>query len=291
MKPPVYLNGKIVSYEKAKVGVEDRSFQFADGIYEVVEIIKGVPFTLQPHFERLEMGAKELNITVPGGIKKLQKDAIKYIKEIYPEKAERAALYIQISRGKAPRFHSFPDKISANRVMLLRKLEWPPETCHTQGVSTITTQDDRWSRCYIKSVALLPNVLAKTKAVRKGSFEAIFVRDGFVMEGSSTNLFAFRNGEFITSPSSNYILNGVTRREVIKVLSKEGIPFSEESFHIDELYQSDEVFLTGTGIDIVPVTSIDGKTIGDGSPGLKTRELMKLFEEHKLLSLKKTNPI
>jgi len=277
----VYLNGELLPYEEANIGVEDRGYQFADGVYEVIEIIEGKPYAMAPHLDRMDMGAKELNLNIPGGIDKIKEDALHYIESIHHEDVKKASLYIQITRGVSERYHPQPKKYSPNILMIIREFEGLDESNYINGIRTVTMPDDRWSKCFIKSISLLPNTLAKTKALEKNAFEATYIRDGYVMEGSHTNFFGVKDGRIITPPATNYILNGVTRRTILKVLKEADISCAEHFIKKEELYELDEAFLSGTLIDVVPIVKIDDKEIGDGKPGEKTKRLMKLFKRYK----------
>lgn len=246
---------------------------------------------MDPHLQRLKKGAEALNLEVPWDISHIRDEVLDYIEKAYPSGADRAIFYLQVTRGEVERYHPQPEEYEPNMVMTIREFAGLEEEKYEEGVSTITVADDRWSKCHIKTIALLPNTLAKTKALNNGAFDAIYIRDGFVMEGTHTNMFAVKDGTFLTPPATNYILNGVTRREIFKVLDKEGLEWEEACFEKRDLYNMDEAFLSGTLIDVVPIVEVDDQQIGDGKPGEMTKKLMDLFQRHKKNKLKAKNKI
>ncbi|MDI3548647.1 MAG: D-alanine transaminase [Halanaerobiales bacterium] len=274
MNNPVYINGEFMEYEAARIDLEDRGYQFADGVYEVINSYNGKPFRMIEHFERLKKSAAALEIKV-SDYGQLQADAEELIRR---SGFTDASLYLQITRGTEPRSHAYSDDLTPNIVMTVKELKNHPDEYYQKGVKAITLPDERWSRCYIKTIALLPNVLAKKKAKRAGAFEAIMVRDGFITEGTSSNLFIVRDERIITPPATNYILNGITRRVILEEAAKLGFTVLEESISLGELFEADEVFLTGTTTEVMPVVEIDGGVIKDGKPGKITG---KLFDHYR----------
>ena len=273
----VYLNGDYVPYENARVSVDDRGFVFADGIYEVARIYNGHIFLLQPHLDRLRFGLGELQIRadfvdqIPGIAQRLIREN---------NLTGDATLYIQVTRGAAPRAHAFPNPEVAPTVFIAAKpFKQHPASYWQDGVAAVTVPDTRWSRCDIKSISLLPNVLANQQAKAQGAFEALFVRDGQVIEGSHSNLFGVLDGELLTYASSGQILTGITRLLVLEKAAELGIPLRESGIPQDRLFDTTELFLSGTTTEIMPVTKVDGKPIGDGKPGPITRKLRDLFRQ------------
>jgi D-alanine transaminase len=272
----VYLNGEYLPYENARISVDDRGFIFADGIYEVARIYDGHIFLFEPHLQRLRHGLGELRINAD------------IVSEI-PAIAERlldandmrtgdATLYIQVTRGAAPRAHAFPPPSVRPTVFIATKpFKQHPAEYWEKGVSAITVKDTRWSRCDIKSIALLPNVLANQQAKEAGAFEALFVRDGEVIEGSHSNLFGVLDGELRTFASCGYILTGITRLLVVDKAGELDIPLRESAIPLDRLFDTTELFLSGTTTEVMPVTRVDGRPIGDGKPGPVTRRLRERF--------------
>ncbi|MCP9451896.1 MAG: D-amino-acid transaminase [Nitrospira sp.] len=270
-----FLNGRFVAWAEATVSIDDRGFQFGDGVYEVIRTYRSKPFELEAHLDRLERSAKELSIPQP------------YARPQWREWIERAIelsgyrdakVYIQITRGVAPRDHAFPLQSSPTVVMTIRELHPLSAELRRTGVTACTVPDLRWGRCDIKSLNLLGNVLAREEARRAGVFEAILVKDGVVTEGSISNVMAIRSGVLVTAPEGPRILSGVTRTVVLALAAKEGIVVEERFFPVEFLYEADEVFLTGTTIEVLGVTHIDGRTIGAARPGPITQTLAARWE-------------
>ena len=278
MADKIYYNGNIIKREDAKVDIEDRGYQFADGVYEVVAFYQGEPFTLEEHMERLVFSANEIDIEISSA-ETLIKEAKNYMKETdYADK--NAKLYVQVSRGVAPRSHAYPDGMEPVIIMKAGPLNPNPEEYFQKGIKIITLPDERWSRCYIKSIALLPNILAKKKAKQADAYEAVMTKDGFITEGSSSNIFIVENDTIITPPATNYILNGITRQTVINKLAPElGYEVKEESIPYYTLLKAEQVFLTGTTTEIMPVVQINDEVVGDGKVGAETKEIFKAFRE------------
>ncbi|MFH1571858.1 MAG: D-amino acid aminotransferase [Gemmatimonadota bacterium] len=273
-----YVNGSFMPLADAVVSVEDRGFQFADGVYEVIATYGGAPYAMEAHLMRLERSLRELQIDldVRGGDIDLA--------ALVGEGMARAGfaetlVYIQVTRGTAPRHHEFPvPRARPTVVMTLKALRRPPAESYRQGVRVITAPDLRWKRCDIKSVALLPNILAKEEAHRAGAFEALLLDgDGCVTEGSSTSAFCVRGGGVYTAPASPAILPSITRGVLIDLARQIGVPVTETAVTRQEYLDADEVFLAGTTTEAMPVVEIDGHRIGDGQPGPVTRRLREAF--------------
>lgn len=271
----VYLNGAYVPHSEARVSVDDRGFLFADGVYEVVRVYGGRPYLMAEHLDRLARGLKSLEIRFDG-VEVLGDVAEKLIKENGID--GDANVYMQVTRGAAPRKHAFPPADTPPTVYVaVRPITPNPDEYYEKGVDAITTPDNRWARCDIKTVSLLPNVLANQKAHAAGAFEALFVRDGVVLEGSHSNLFAVYDGTLVTYPKCNYILPGITRDRVIAIARDLGIPVQEGPILIDRLYEADELFLSGTTTEVMPLARVDGRTIGSGAAGPITRRLQEAY--------------
>lgn len=270
----VFLNGSYLSLEEAKVPLEDRGLLFGDGVYEVVRVYNNRPFLLLEHLHRLEKSAAHLLLNVPYTTGELEQIALKLLQK---SEIQNGILYLQLTRGAAPRTHEFPQNASSTFFILAREKSFDPRT-QQAGVSTLIFPDDRWDNCHIKSLNLLPNVLAKEKAVRKGAYEAFFLRQGIGMtEGGSSNIFAVFEGQLVTAPEGNYILSGITRAQVLKLAQESEIPVVERYLQKSELLQAEEVFITSTTDEIAPVVEIDGQLIGRGHPGPVTQSLQEKF--------------
>ncbi len=273
----VYLNGEFVDHASARVSVDDRGFLFADGVYEVARVYDGRVFLMGPHMERLRHGLGELRI------QDRKVDEIPAIAErLLDENKLRtgdATVYVQVTRGAAPRAHAFPAAETPPTVYVTAKpFKQHPAAYFEEGVATITIPDTRWSRCDIKSIALLPNVLANQQAKEHGAFEALFVRDDVVIEGSHSNLFGVVDGRLITYNLCGYILGGITRRLIMERAPEVGISVSEAPIFLRELEHVEELFLSGTTTEIMPIAKVDNKLIGEGKPGPVTRKLQEAFK-------------
>ena len=271
----VYLNGSFVPKEDAKISVDDRGFVFGDGVYEVIRVVEGRLFQAQPHLERLKEGLGLLRINFTDE----QCDQLMDVGRQLIEKNEltegEATIYLQITRGAAERTHQFPNPPAEPAVYLSAKAITPNHELHQQGVSAITIPDVRWLRCNIKSVNLLPNVLAKQRAEEAGAFSSIMIRDGLVTEGQNANVFGVKDGVLYTYPRSQYILDGITRQLVFKMAADLNLKMRTEPITEEGLWEMDELFLSGTTTDIQGINTVDGKTIGDGRPGPVTLKLVK----------------
>jgi len=266
-----YLNGKIMPIEKAFVPIEDRGYQFGDAVYEYIAAHSGKLFRMDDHLERLEQSMRALSFPpVP------RQTIVQAVTDLFAaSQMERAGIYIQISRGVAPREHAFSNRKPVQIVMTAKSL--PDAHPHAQnGAAVITLEDFRWSRCDIKTVQILPNTLAKQKAVDKGVYDAIFISEkGVIREATSSNVFIIKDGKAVTPPLTPNILPGITRKVIFEICKNETIPFEERSFTTPELYDADEVFLSGTVTEILPIVSIDEKPVADGKVGPLTGKLYR----------------
>ncbi len=272
----IYLNGEFIPRNEAVISPEDRGFNFADGIYEVIKYYGGNPFRYADHLDRLKRSLREVSI---------QFDGCDQLEAVFQELLERnslagteAGVYLQISRGSQTRIHRFPERI----VPTVYATVFPFASKWDQlknGVKVITTEDIRWLRCDIKSISLLPNVMAAQKAHEQGAVEAIFIRNGVVTEGSHSSFLAVKNGTVYTHPDSNLILPGITKIVIREICRKNNIPMVEEAFTASELAGMDEMMIVGTGSEVTPVVQIDETTVGSGKPGPVTVLLQEKFFE------------
>jgi D-alanine transaminase len=269
-----FVNGRFLPLEEATVSVEDRGFQFGDGIYEVIRTYRGKLFHLDAHLARLERSAKALDLPMPWTLSQWAAHVQEGVKRAgYPE----SKVYLQLTRGAAPRDHAFPADSKPTTVMTVREMKPMDPAIQKAGASVMTMDDWRWSRCDIKSVNLLPNVMARQKAKQAGAFEAVFIRSEKVTEGAVSNVMIVKSGRVITAPEGEQILSGVTRTLVLELARKEGLPVEERFATKDELLHADEVFLTGTTVEVLPVIRVDGKAVGSGKPGPGTLKLQAAF--------------
>lgn len=276
MSRVAYVNGRYVSHRVASVHIDDRGYQFADGVYEVVAIVAGRFVDEAPHLDRLERSLKELRMTMP-----MTRRALEFvIREVVRRNRVRDGIvYLQMSRAVAPRDHPFPKDPKTQIVAWARNSKPAPASVAEDGVRAITMPDIRWGRCDIKSTALLPNVLAKQLAREAGAYEAWLVDEaGNVTEGSSSNAWIITpKGELVTRSTDNAILSGVTRRTVRELAKEEGLRLVERSFSLAEAKGAREAFVTSASSPVVPVTQIDDQVIGNGKPGSTTLRLRERY--------------
>lgn len=271
----ILFHEKLVKRGEAVIDIEDRGYQFGDGVYEVIRVYNSRPFAMDEHLARLQASAQKIKMQLPYPLDRLRQLLLELIKT---NQLQKGTLYVQMTRGTAPRAHSFPK--NENPFIVAYTQEVPrPLDYFSKGIRTITTDDIRWLRCDIKSLNLLGAVLAKQEALENGCQEAILIRDDVVTEGSSTNVFAIKDGILYTHPANHLILNGITRMITLELAKKKEIPVVEKPFTRQELYEAEEVFVTGTTMEISPVIQIDQQTIGKGTPGPLTRTLQELFEQ------------
>ena len=278
MPRQAYVNGRYVPHGAAVVHIEDRGYQFADGVYEVVPVVRGRLIDEDPHLDRLERSLGELEIAMP-----MTRHALKLVSRqlMRRNRLSNGFLYMQVTRGVAPRDHKFPRAARPALVMTTRQMSPPSGQAVAEGVGVITIPDLRWKRCDIKSVSLLPNVLGKQSAVAAGAYEAWMVDpEGRITEGTSTNAWIVtQDNELVTREAGTSILNGITRLRLIELLRRDGVTFAERPFTVEEARQAREAFLTSSTNFVMPVTRIDGQPIGNGHPGLVTGRLRDAYLE------------
>lgn len=270
----IWIDDRLVPESSASVSYMDRGYYFGDGIYEVFRVYGGRMYEADAHYERLERSAREIGLKLPYTRKEI--DAI-LVSLIEQEKARDATVYMQVTRGVAPRSHAFP--AGAKPVMMAYCNETPrPTPTMEKGITAITRPDIRWLRCDLKTLNLLGSVLAKQEAAELGAGDVILHRDGVVTECSASNLMIVKDGALLTHPADNFILHGITRAVVLRLARERGIDVRERPFTLDELRQADEAFLTSTTMEITPIVQIDGLPAGGGVPGPVTRRLQHDFE-------------
>jgi len=272
-----YVNGKFSPIEDAVVSVEDRGFQLGDGVYEVLRTYRGRLHAVEEHMRRLFRSLDAIELKHPFTAAGLEKVIVEAVKRAG---FADSLVYLQITRGATKRAKEFPADTEPTLVITVRKLELPSAALREQGVAITTADDIRWQRCDIKTVCLLPNVLASQRAKAAGCFEALFVeKDGTVNECASANIFIVTSGIVVTPPLSARILSGITREEVIALARKNGVPMEERRFTLAELLAADEVFLTGTTVEVLSVVKVNDRPIAAGKPGPVTQRLHELFRE------------
>ena len=273
-----YVNGRYIRHRQAAVHIEDRGYQFADAVYEVITVVRGRLVDDEPHFERLERSLREIRIEMPFSRAVFR---LKIAELLRLNRLDTASLYLQVSRGVAPRNHQIPGPMTPSVVMTVKPFAAPSQKIVDEGVAVITLPDNRWKRPDIKSVALLPNVLAKDDTVRQNVYEAWLVdAEGMVTEGTSTNAWIITGGKLVTHPAQHAILNGVTRLALLKIASDIGVALEERPFSVSEAKTADEAFLSSTSAFLVPIVRIDDGKIGEGLPGPVSTALLARYREH-----------
>ncbi len=258
-------NEKLISKEEEiSISIEDRGYQFGDGIYEVIRFYNGKSFMLEEHLDRLQRSADEIRLSWPCSREIMTKN----IKDLIDQCGlNEGIVYLQITRGSAPRNHLFPENPSSVLTGYTKEVTRPVEKMEN-GITVKLSDDIRWLRCDIKSLNLLGNVLLKQEAAEEGHGEAVLHRDGTITEGSSTNVFIVSDGKLITHPATHLILNGMTRQKIIELATKLDIPVLEQPFTIDTLMNAEEVFVSSTTMEIVPVVQIDGTPVNSKKRGM-----------------------
>ncbi len=275
----VYLNGKYVGRDSASISPEDRGFMFADGVYEVVRSYRGRIFRIEDHVARFRRSLSEISIRgIDAGV----------LEDITAELVLRnglsgvdAIVYVQATRGAAPRLHAFPAGGTPPTVYAFARRFDVPLGMISNGTRIIMVPDIRWTRCDIKSVSLLPNILARQKAEEEGADEAVFVRDGSITEGTTSNFAAVFGGGLVTHHDCGFILGGITKKVVFELCGNLDIPVERRPVKTGELIYAEEMMIMSTTKEIVPVVRYDDHAVGDGGPGPVTRRLQEAFEKIK----------
>lgn len=275
----LYFNGRFTTTDERVLGVEDRGFQFGDGVYEVFKFIGRKPTFLTDHFRRMQRGLAEIEIRSPW-------DEARFT-SVMRELVDRTAfddgiVYMQVTRGEAERSHFWPDGIEPTVVAYSRAFTFPGAAKKERGIKVITTSDHRWHFCNVKSLNLLGNAMAKKQAQRAGADEAILLGEGFVREGASSSFFAVKNGGIVTHPLDERILPGVVRDRVIGLALGAKIRVDERPLREAELFDLDEAFITSTTQGVMPVSEIDGRVIGNSRRGDVTTTLQTRFDQLEL---------
>lgn len=274
----VYLNGEFLPLSEAKVPVLDRGFIFGDGVYEVIPAYGRRLFRLDEHLQRLQNSLTAVRIHNP--YSELQWKQMLY-KLLEQNPAEDSSVYLQVTRGVAKRDHAFPANVTPTVFAMSNPLITTDEKTFNKGVAAITLDDIRWQYCNIKAITLLPNILLRQTAIDEGAAEAILVRDGEVTEGAASNLFIVSDGVIKTPPKGARLLPGITRDLIVELAQAQQIPISEVNFSKTELMAADEIWLTSSTKEIMPIVTLNDKTIGNGQPGPITRKMFGIFQEYK----------
>lgn len=275
-----YVNGRYVPHREASVHVEDRGYQFADAVYEVVHVHRGRFVDEGPHLDRLERSLREIRIAMP-----MPRAALTQVlrEVVRRNRIDDGLLYMQVSRGVARRDHAFPTRPTPPAIVItVKRIKPYPSSIDGWGTTAITYPDQRWARCDIKTVGLLPNVLARQAAKEKGASEAILIApDGTVTEGAATSFWIVdAAGQLRTRDLTSNILPGCTRRVLVDLLRENGIAYAEGPFTEAELRGATEAFITSATSFVKPILAVDGTKVGDGTPGPVTRRLFDVFAAH-----------
>lgn len=274
----VYLNGEFLPPDKATISAFDRGFLFGDGVYEVIPVYGGHPFRLPQHLARLQTSCAAIGLTQPLS----DTQWAKIIHNLIDTAAEAdQAIYLQVTRGVAARDHAFPKDSTPTVFAYTKPIHYPSANEIETGIGAITLDDIRWQRCDIKSVALLGNVILRQQAVAAGAAEAILVRNGIVTEGAASNIFIIKDDHIATAPKGELILPGITRDLVVMLAQDAGIDCVEREIMADELLAADELWLTSSTKEIMPIVSLDGAPVGTGSRGPMHQRVHALLQDYK----------
>ncbi|MBX9976683.1 MAG: D-amino-acid transaminase [Alphaproteobacteria bacterium] len=273
-----YVNGRFKPFHEAAVHVEERGFQFADSVYEVIALVKGKLVDTEPHLNRLVDSAKEIRLPMPCSPIILEQHIHELVRL---NRYQSGMVYIQVSRGAAPRIHPFPKNPTPSLVITVRPTnQLAFLEANKNGVTVITKEDTRWARPDIKTVNLLANILEKDNALQQGAYETVFIKNGYVTEATTANFWCVFGKTVCTHPKSQHILNGITKQRMQALGKDMGITIEERPFTLEEAYTADEAFLTSSNAFGLPVIQINDHKIGTGTSGRFTLALQKAFIEY-----------
>ncbi len=275
----VFLNGEYLREDEAKVSIFDRGFVFGDGVYEVVPVVRGKVLDKEPFLERFDRSLNELELGWP-----MSKDEfLVMINELIKRNGvNEGGVYMQVTRGVAPRDFAYPKDITPTVMAFSFEKEIINSPKAKSGIKVVTVDDIRWKRRDIKSIALLGQCMAKEQATKQGAYEGWMVEDGFVTEGTSSSAYIVKNGKIITRPLSNSILSGIRRKLLIQIAKDHGVEFELRLFSVKEALEADEAFLSSATTFVLPIIEIDGKQIGDGKPGPVAKKMREMYIESAL---------
>jgi D-alanine transaminase len=274
----VFLNGKLLPIEEAKIPVLDRGFIFGDGVYELVPVYSRVAFRLDEHLARLERSLAETKIRNPYS-RAQWRDIIYRLVDAQP--FDDQGVYFQVTRGVAKRDHSFPKDAEPTVFMMSNPLVTPPRELVQKGGTAVSAQDNRWLRCDIKSISLIGNCLLRQLSAEAGAVETILFRDGKLTEASASNVFVVKRGVILSPPKSNLILPGITYDVVAELARANGVPLEFREVSEAEVRAADEIWVTSSSKEVLPVVTLDGAKVGDGRPGPVFARMYQLYQEFK----------
>ena len=278
MSQIVYLNGAFLPIEQAFVPVLDRGFIFGDGIYEVIPVYSRRPFRLDEHLVRLQGSLNGVRIANPHTHEEWKKRVCELIARNEPQDQY---VYLHITRGVAKRDHAFPQGVAPTVFMMSSPLVTSSQALVENGVSAVTTVDNRWDRCDIKAISLLPNVLLRQTAVDAGATETVMFRDGILTEGAASNIFAVENGTVLAPPKDHHMLPGITYDLVLELAAANGIPVEIGKFDAARIRRADELWLTSSTKEVLAITQLDGQPVGNGKPGTLFWRMHALYQDYK----------
>jgi len=288
MSTLIYLNGRFLPLEEARISVLDRGFLFGDGVYEVIPAYGGHPFRLTEHLARLERSLREIRMEPPLAPEQWQ--AI-FQRLLEPLGEADQQIYLQVTRGAYPtRAHAIPHPVTPTVMAMAGPITLRDPDLVARGIAAVTVEDIRWHRCDIKAITLLANILAHEQAHDLDAQEAILVRDGLANEGSSSNLFMVKEGRLITPPKSRHLLPGITRDLVLELAAEAGIPHAEAPIRVTELAQAEEIWITSSTREVMAVTRLDGQPVGNGRPGPMWERMNALYGECKARLRRRNQP-
>ncbi len=274
----VYLNGTYLPLEEAAISPLDRGFLFADGVYEVIPVYNGHLFRIEEHLQRLDLSLAGIRLANPHD-HATWRDILEGLLQQHP--ARDQSLYLQITRGVARRDHGFPSDTRPTVFAMSSPLAPLPDSIREQGVAAITLEDIRWRYCHLKTIALLPNILLRQEALDQHAAEAILVRDGRITEGAASNVFGVSRGRIVTPPKGPTLLPGITRDLVVELARAHDMTVLEADITPADLARAEEIWLTSSTREILPVTRLDGQAVGDGRPGPCWRHMIALYQDYK----------
>jgi len=276
--PTVYLNGEFLPADEAKVSVYDRGYLLGDGVYEVIPVYAGKTFLLARHLQRLQNSLDGVRIENPYS----GEQWTQLIEDLIARNnSGDQSLYLQVTRGVAPRDHIFPIGVAASVFIMSNPLHPVAESWKSEGIKAITTADIRWMRCDIKAITLLANSLMKQLAQDAGAQEALLIRDNYLTEGSASNAYAVVDGVIFTAPKDEKVLPGITRDLIIELAAQADIPLHERAVSESTLRNADEIWISSSTKEVVPVTLLDGEIVGSGKPGPIWQQMHALFQQYK----------
>ncbi|MED5509705.1 MAG: D-amino-acid transaminase [Pseudomonadota bacterium] len=274
----VFLNGEYLPADQAHISVLDRGFLLGDGVYEVIPVYQGLPFCLNEHLQRLQRSLDGVRMANPYSIEQWSEIIARLVRD---NEGENQAVYLQVTRGVAPRDHVFPEGVEPTAFVMTNPIKPLPEWYKQDGIKAITVKDIRWAQCDIKAITLLPNSLLRQQAQDAGAQEAILIRDGYMTEGSASNSYAVLDGVIYTAPKDEKVLPGITRDVVLELARSAGVSYREQAVSAQQLKQADEIWISSSTRELLPVTTLDDAPVGNGKPGPVWQQLDALYQRFK----------